>query len=145
MLPKDGSLKGRYIKRGSKAITLCMPVTRKYNKPVKDSITGEEKEIKYIDFMFKNNWFALSQTDGKELEPEDININWNKEKALSEFDIKEINFGIVNGNTQGYATFDNEIAINPLAQLPVKTLFHEIAHVQVFFFCSGKRTCKFNE
>jgi len=123
--------KGRYIKRGSRAITLCMPVTRKYNKSVKDPLTGQEveKEIKYTDFIYKNNWFAMSQTEGKEIEAEELDISWNKEKALNELEIKEIPFEILNGNVQGYANFNKEIAINPLAQLPIKTLFHEIAHI----------------
>jgi hypothetical protein len=32
------------------------------------------------------------------------------------------------GNVQGYATTEGAIAINPVAALPHKTLFHEIAH-----------------
>ena len=123
--------KGRSVKRGSKGMILCMPVTKKYTKTEKDSVTGEEKEkeVKYTNFIYKKNWFVLSQTEGEELEPEEININWNKEKALNELNIKEKSFKAVEGNMQGYATQNNEIAINPLAQLPIKTLFHELAHI----------------
>lgn len=123
--------KGRFVKRGSKALTLCMPITKKYNKTVKDTVTKEEieKENKYTTFIYKKNWFVLSQTEGKELEADNINIEWNKEKALQMLDINEVVFTSLNGNAQGYATFNKEIAINPLAQLPIKTLFHEIAHL----------------
>ncbi|HEY6803709.1 MAG TPA: ImmA/IrrE family metallo-endopeptidase [Pyrinomonadaceae bacterium] len=37
-------------------------------------------------------------------------------------------FAETNGNVQGYAR-KRQIAINPVSQLPSKTLFHEIAHV----------------
>jgi len=122
--------KGRFVKKGSKALTLCMPITKKYNKTEKSSITKEttEKEGTYITFIYRKNWFLLSQTEGKELEFDNINIDWNKGKALQLLDIKEINFAIINGNAQGYAK-NREIAINPLAQLPIKTLFHELAHI----------------
>ena len=122
--------KGRFVKRGSKALTLCMPVTKKYSKTEKDITTKEETEKSgtYTTFMYKKNWFLMSQTDGKELETDNINIGWDKEKALQLLDIKEISFESLNGNAQGYAK-NKEIAINPLAQLPIKTLFHEIAHI----------------
>ncbi|MDD3012571.1 MAG: ArdC-like ssDNA-binding domain-containing protein [Candidatus Gastranaerophilales bacterium] len=119
--------KDRHIKKGSKAIYLCLPVTKSYKKTNND--TGEEEVIKYNSFTYKNYWFSLSQTEGKQVNVEDISINWCKDKALTELNIKEIHFTTLNGNCQGYSTFENEIAINPLAQLPLKTLFHELAHI----------------
>src|SRR2546426_9180938 len=58
---------GRHVKRGEKAIELCMPVTCK--RTVKDH--GEdgadvETEIRFKRFVFRRNWFMLSQTDGAE-------------------------------------------------------------------------------
>ena len=35
----------------------------------------------------------------------------------------------MNGNAQGYAAPGKQIAINPVAALPHKTMFHELAHV----------------
>lgn len=120
-------VKDRHVTKGSRAISLCMPITKTYKKLNKE--TGEEEIIKYQDFIYKNQWFALSQTEGKQYNIENIAVNWNKSQALQALKIKEIVFSTLNGNTQGYATFENEIAINPLAQLPFKTLFHEIAHI----------------
>jgi len=99
--------------------------------PLKKEGTDQQKEeaAKYTNFVYKNQWFVLSQTDGAEYQPELVNIIWNKEKALNALNIKEIPFNIMDGNVQGYATFNNQIAINPLAQLPLKTLFHELAHI----------------
>lgn len=119
--------KGRHVKRGSKAIYLCIPITKRYKKLNKE--TGEEEVIKYQSYTYKNHWFTLSETEGKDINFDAISISWNKNKALKELDIKEIPFESMNGNCQGYATFDNSIAINPVAQLPYKTLFHEISHI----------------
>ena len=40
----------------------------------------------------------------------------------------ESSFRTWNGNTQGYAKRGGKIAVSPIAALPHKTLFHEIAH-----------------
>jgi hypothetical protein len=42
--------------------------------------------------------------------------------------LKRIDFDSTGGNCQGFAR-KRQIAINPVAQLPHKTLFHEAAHV----------------
>src|SRR2546427_2646044 len=57
---------GRYVKRGEKAITLCMPVTCK--RTVKEQGpdgSDVETEIAFKRFVFKRNWFMLAQTDGQ--------------------------------------------------------------------------------
>jgi antirestriction protein ArdC len=38
-------------------------------------------------------------------------------------------FAILDGNAQGYALPGRQVAINPVAALPHKTLFHELGHV----------------
>jgi hypothetical protein len=43
--------------------------------------------------------------------------------------IREENFTILDGNAQGYATGMATVAVSPVAAMPWKTLFHEIAHV----------------
>ncbi len=53
---------------------------------------------------------------------------WDAERALAALDIEQIAFTETDGNCQGYAK-KRQIAINPVAQLPHKTLFHEAAHV----------------
>lgn len=53
---------------------------------------------------------------------------WNKERALAALGIEQIPFTHTNGNVQGYAK-KSQVAISPLAELPHKTLFHEVAHV----------------
>src|SRR5207244_9429952 len=56
---------GRYVKRGEKAIELCMPVTMK--RTVKEEgLDGKETEteVAFKRFVFRRNWFMLAQTDG---------------------------------------------------------------------------------
>ena len=37
---------------------------------------------------------------------------------------------MINGNCQGYAN-GRQIAINPMAEMPAKTTFHELAHIEL--------------
>jgi antirestriction protein ArdC len=121
--PKWQDLK-RHVKKGEKALTLCMPVTVK-RKEVDQ--TGEEQDASFTTFVYKARWFVLAQTEGEAMELPPIPA-WNSEKALATLDIQRITFTETDGNCQGYAK-QRQIAINPIAQLPHKTLFHEAAHV----------------
>ncbi len=60
---------GRHVKRGEKAIALCMPVTLK-RKVTETGPNGHdvETEVLFKRFVFKRNWFFLSQTDGAEFQ-----------------------------------------------------------------------------
>lgn len=108
--------KGRHVKKGEKALTLCMPVTRK-----------NEDDETFTTFIYRNRWFVLSQTEGAEIEQ--LNPpTWDKSRALIELGIAEIEFDLTDGNVMGYAK-QRSIAISPLAFAPFKTLFHELAHV----------------
>ena len=112
---------GRFVKRGERALTLCMPITRKHREQDSD------EEHTFTSFIYKARWFVLSQTDGQELELITI-PEWAAEKAIETLSIERVPFDHTDGNVQGLAR-KRQIAINPLAQLPHKTLFHELAHV----------------
>ena len=77
----------RHVKKGSKAIQLCMPVICKYKDT--DKQTGEEKEHTFKRFTYKKNWFVMSQTEGKTQPPAKL-PNFNIQKALAELDIEEV-------------------------------------------------------
>lgn len=116
---------GRNVKRGSKALTLCQPVTVKERKENDPDSPDSFKTV----FVWRPRWFVLSQTEGAELESSAFAVpQWNKDRALRTLSITEESFTMLDGNVQGYAK-GREIAINPLAQIPVKTLFHELAHI----------------
>ena len=122
---------GRFVKKGQKALTLCMPLTCKRTKTVKkDDGTDQEEEFSLTHFMYKAHWFVLAQTDGAEYQPPAI-PEWNEERALAALDIERIPFEDLDGNTQGYAKRGRKIAVSPIAALPVKTLFHEAGHVML--------------
>ena len=51
-------------------------------------------------------------------------------KTLCARHVQEIPFEMLSGNCQSYAK-DRQIAINPVAQMPAKTTFHELAHIEL--------------
>jgi antirestriction protein ArdC len=121
---------GRHVKRGEKAVVLCMPVTCK--RTVKEqSEDGNEadREITFKRFVFRRNWFMLSQTDGAEFQMPTIPA-WDRARALAALKVEEISFEMMNGNCQGYAK-GRQISVNPVAQMPAKTTFHELAHIEL--------------
>ena len=120
---------GRFVKRGERALTLCMPITCKR----RDEDSDEEHT--FTSFVYKARWFVLAQTDGQELEPITI-PEWDAERAIKALSIERIPFDHTDGNVQGFAR-SRQIAINPLAQLPSKTLFHELGP---FFFTRPRQT-----
>ena len=54
---------GRFVKRGERALSLCMPITCKRREEDSD------EEHTFTSFVYKARWFVLNQTDGQELEP----------------------------------------------------------------------------
>jgi hypothetical protein len=119
---------GRTVKRGERALILCMPITRKARDEEAESNGDDAKgERTFTSFMHKARWFVISQTVGEEFNPPRL-PEWEAERALAALDIERIAFTDTDGNCQGYAR-KRQIAINPVAQLPHKTLFHETAHV----------------
>jgi hypothetical protein len=119
---KAWQAKGRNVRKGQKAIALCMPITGKK----KDATTGEESV--YAFFAWKNNWFSLEQTEGDDYVHEAVTPEWSPESALVALNITQVAFNHYDGNCQGYAS-GRSIAINPVALFPHKTRFHELAHV----------------
>lgn len=116
---------GRQVKRGEKAICLCMPVTGK--RKDKDE-AGNETDRTYQLFVLRNNWFVLSQTEGEEYTPEPL-PEWNEAHALEALDINKTEFDLINGNVQGYAAPGGSVSISPIAVNYSKTLFHELERV----------------
>lgn len=114
---------GRQVSKGQKAIALVMPVT--INK--KDA-AGEKTGEVFSMFTLRNNWFVLGQTEGDEYVNEVAIPAWDKAAALAKLDVTEVAFKHNDGNCQGYAS-GRTIAVNPVAVLPHKTRFHELAHV----------------
>ena len=59
---------GRHVKRGEKAIELCMPVMCKRTITEQGQDGNEtETEITFKRFVFRRNWFMLSQPMGRNI------------------------------------------------------------------------------
>jgi antirestriction protein ArdC len=116
----------RQVRKGEKGITLCMPMQYK-NRIRKDEAEDEEGgELTRSTFGFRAYWFVLAQTDGEAMDTLPI-PGFNLESALHTLNISRTEFDEMNGNIQGFAT-GREIAVSPIAAIPHKTTFHEIAH-----------------
>jgi antirestriction protein ArdC len=124
---------GRQVKKGSKAISLMLPVFYKNKDEEKDQI----KPVK--TFILKRHWFSYSQTqsvndaENGEVEAKESDFvdlpNFDLEKALKTLNVTQKPFQMIDGNCQGYAIPSKQIiAINPMAYAPYKTTIHEIAH-----------------
>lgn len=130
---------GRQVRQGEKALTLVMPVQRKrkrHKDPPDGAIVQADasvhscfpaKEITYTLFLERPYWFVLSQTDGPPIEAVAV-PNWDESLALSELNIAKVPFRHPDGNCQGYAVA-REVAVSPIAFMPHRTMFHEMAHV----------------
>jgi antirestriction protein ArdC len=115
---------GRHVRKGEKAITLCRPVTIKRAATTDD---GAEEATPATWFLFKPFWFVLAQTDGPPLPPVEVPAR-DAARALDALDVQQIPFDALNGNCLGFAR-DRFIAISPVNPFPLKTTFHELAHV----------------
>ena len=120
---------GRQVRREEKAIALWMPITIKRTKPDGESAgNSQDNSVGFTTaFVVRKNWFVLSQTDGKEFTPPNPPA-WDRDRALAALDVHLVPFTMTDGNCQGYAQ-RREIAVSPVAGLPEKTMFHEIAHI----------------
>lgn len=119
--------KGRHVRKGETAITLCQPVTCGRRAPVDDGETATGSRAVFTRFIYRLHWFVLAQTDGADVTPMPI-PNWDQARALDVLAVVEETFTATDGNCQGYARL-RTIAVSPVAELPHKTRFHELAHV----------------
>src|SRR5262245_36896911 len=115
---------GRHVRRGERALWLWMPLTMRRSVTRED---GSEETETYTRFALKPHWFVYAQTEGREM-PVPAIPEWNRTRALATLDVTEIPFDLPDGNVQGFAR-GRSIAISPVAAMPAKTTFHELAHV----------------
>ena len=102
---------GRHVKRGERALTLCMPITCRRRD---GEATGDDDET-FTAFVYKPRWFVLEQTEGEEVAPLTV-PEFDLNRALAALNIERIPFDDTDGNCQGYAR-KRQIAISPLVLL----------------------------
>jgi antirestriction protein ArdC len=129
---------GRQVKKGEKAIALCMPITVPRKKAKAEDLDASNKEFATI-FVWRNNWFTLAQTEGEDYKQEETPVNFDLKNVISENEIEQISFEETNGNVMGYA-IKNTFAVNPLNKHAFKTSLHEIAHILLGHTDKGKVT-----
>ena len=122
--------KGRFVKKGEKAISLFMPISvkRRADKGVPADSTEAGEGGSFSMFMLRPNWFSLSQTEGEAFAAESVSPAWDAATAMAALDIIEEPFELLQGNYLGYARA-RSIGLNPLNPLKHKTRIHEMAHV----------------
>ncbi|HRK31341.1 MAG TPA: ArdC-like ssDNA-binding domain-containing protein, partial [Tepidisphaeraceae bacterium] len=132
---------GRQVRKGEKAITLVMPVQikRKRYEPLPDGAIADNDssaghcvnagDVTFTKFIERPFWFVLSQTDGEPVKPDTVST-WDESDALSVLNIARVRFCQTDGNCQGYAN-GRQVAVSPIAFMPHRTLFHELAHVEL--------------
>lgn len=114
---------GRQVLRGAKAREIIRPITVKS----KDQVDDQGNPKTYTRFKPVRCLFPLSETTGADLPPVEI-PDWDADRALSNLNITRVPFADFDGNTAGYSVGRN-LAINPVAAHPTKTLLHEMAHI----------------
>jgi len=133
---------GRQVRKGEKAITLVMPVQvkRKRHETVPEGAIVVEidssashcvpaGDVMFTKFIERPFWFVLSQTDGEPVQTETVS-DWDETDALHMLNIERVSFVHTDGNCQGYAN-GRQVAVSPIAFMPHRTLFHEVAHVEL--------------
>lgn len=86
-------------------------------------------EVMFTKFIERPFWFVLSQTDGEPIQPEIVS-EWEEATALHMLNIQRVPFIHTDGNCQGHAN-GRQVAVSPIAFLPHRTLFHELAHIEL--------------
>ena len=139
---------GRQVRKGSKAKVVLAPIM--VNRERKDTngniVIGDDGKPRkgqvLVGFRDSRTVFGYSDTDGDELPPVEL-PGWDTDTALGALGIDRVTFNMVNGNAQGFSFQDDDgrrLAINPTAVYPAKTMFHELAHLELGHCTSGDET-----
>src|SRR5687768_5416050 len=80
---------GRNVKRGERALVLCMPITRKARNQDTTESDSENAERTFTSFVYKSRWFVISQTVGEEITKPHL-PEWEVERALKALDLEQV-------------------------------------------------------
>src|SRR5215510_6702302 len=88
---------GRHVKKGERALTLCMPITCKRAKVVAaEDGTQRDEVFAFTHFTYKSHWFVLSQTEGADYVASAI-PKWCSDVALQTLNIGQVVFESLDG------------------------------------------------
>ncbi len=114
---------GRQVVKGAKAKEIVRPIL------AKNRVENGEEEPVLLGFKPVKCIFTLSETEGPELPPLEL-PEWDEETALAKLNVRRVRFDVLNANIQGFSQ-GRDIAINPVAVNPRKTLIHELGHIML--------------
>jgi len=129
---------GRQVRRGEKALILWFPVFRYRCLDCGESgwrtrcsaCQSDRTENHLSGFTLKPSVFTIDQTDGSTVPALNAIPELDLKNALQNLKIELVPFAEIDGNCQGYALPNGrQVAVNPVAEFPERTLIHEIAHV----------------
>lgn len=121
----------RQVKKGAKAFSMLQPAVFQRTDPETQEKLFDKhgNPIMIKVFRLKNMWFAVSDTEGDDIETKLETPSFNFERVLKNLNITRVEYNSTNGNSQGYCEIETgNIAINPVAVNPLKTGCHEVAH-----------------
>lgn len=118
--------KGRHVRKGERAITLCRPVTVKRATTDED---GTEETTVITRFVYRPFWFVLSQTDGESF-TEPAMPTWDKDTALAALNIQEIPFDGLDGNVLGFVQISCRNRLPALHAVPAERCLRRLTRSQ---------------
>lgn len=113
----------RHVVKGAKARWVLRPINVKSKYETNDD--GSPKVI--TRFKLVRAIFPLEDTAGEPL-PKLETREWSQDQAMQTLNIRQVPFDDFNANVQGWS-INRELAINPIAKYPKKTLLHEMGHI----------------
>lgn len=120
---------GRQVLSGAKAKEIIVPLTRRVPLTPDPDKPDEPRQQEIVTgFKLVKAVFSLADTTGDEIPPAPPRHDWSKEEAFAQLGVMEVPFDDMDGNLQGYSR-GCELAINPVAVHPEKTLMHELGHI----------------
>lgn len=123
----------RTQKKNAQRLWLRMPSTYiKKDKHGQIILNENGEPEKAFYYKFANNWLVYDQTEGQELDMQELNHVFNLEKTLNNLLIKKVDYDH-EGGAGGYAIVNKrQLAVNPAwhdVSTVAKVVFHEIAHI----------------
>lgn len=112
---------GRHVVKGAKAREIIRPIT------IQRKNEDGDVEATFTRFRPVKCIFPYSDTAGDALPPLE-HRDWDADRALAALDIKRAPYQLFENNVQGIS-WGRNVALNPVAKFPHKTLVHEISHV----------------
>lgn len=124
---------GRVVRKGEKALKLCIPRTMKTARV--DKSTGEEEQVTFVRFIFRPATFVFGQTQPLEGQEDRSDVllepvgDWSFDAALVALNVRQAPFSDVRGNMLAYFQPETRtIHINPMAPDAKHSAIHELAH-----------------